>query len=205
MKRFERFFRTDPLTARLVKAIPPARVDEIALSLDKNEAAGLDFFAVDAQESFQLWLANELGIFDRPFIVKSYRIINEEIAPDKEDGEDVCEVTIKFAVGDKEELFVSDGNGPVNALDLCFKKGLLELFPEEKEAGNIMIADYEAAVFNKDVGSGAKTQVAIIFSDEKKRWKTIGCQENILFASYQAIHDAYLYPFFLKQISSRLP
>jgi 2-isopropylmalate synthase len=189
------------LTQRLIALISEKMQEKVVLSFEKNKAAGLDFAAVDAQSSLQLWLAAKIDLFNPPFIIKKYRIINEEIDKERE----VCEATISISAGDKKEIFVSDGIGPVNALDLCLKKGLLELFPAEIDIAKIKIKDYAATVFNKEAGSEAKTQVVITFSDGERLWKTAGCHENILFASCRAIQDAYLYPFFLKQISNRLP
>ena len=52
------------------------------------------------------------------------------------DGEPVTEATVKLRVGDEVEHHVSEGDGPVNALDAALRKALCRLLPHGSPSCN---------------------------------------------------------------------
>jgi 2-isopropylmalate synthase len=166
---------------------------------------GFDFAGTGAQASLYLWLAKFFNFFELPFSFESVSLFyREAYSIKKAAAEKTCEATMRIivpGVNAKKESFVSEGYGPINAFDLCLKKGLLFLLPEEKRLEQIKIVDYSVVDLDGLSGSAAKIRVAIAFSDGEKTWKTLNCHENMLAASAQAIRDGYCYPFFLKTMA----
>lgn len=120
------------------------------------------------------------------FILKSYRVSVEKTA----DGSIVSEATVKLDVNGKEEHTVSEGEGPVNALDNCLRKALIKFYPEIK---NVLLTDFKVRVINSDANTAAKVRVLIETKDKKQSWGTIGVSENIIDACWQALSDSVEY------------
>ncbi len=200
MKKLRNASRLNYLTHELIAMIPESRNGEFAAAFRANEKQGMDFMAANAQASLQLWLSFRLGLFNPTFRVVSWH----SLAGVDDRNRESCEVNIKLSVAGKTELYVSEGNGPVNALDRCFAKGLEDLFPD---LGHIVepikLVDYETVDLDKKNGSGARMQVSVYFSNGEIEWKTLGAHSNILIASCRAMYDAYLYPFFLDKMKAK--
>ncbi len=120
------------------------------------------------------------------FILKSYRVSVEKTS----DGSIVSEATVKLDVNGKEEHTVSEGEGPVNALDNCLRKALIKFYPEIK---NVLLTDFKVRVINSDANTAAKVRVLIETKDKKQSWGTIGVSENIIDACWQALSDSVEY------------
>ena len=120
------------------------------------------------------------------FILKGYRVSVEKNA----DGTIVSEATVKLDVNGKEEHTVSEGEGPVNALDNCLRKALIKFYPEIK---NVLLTDFKVRVINSDANTAAKVRVLIETKDKKHSWGTIGVSENIIDACWQALSDSVEY------------
>ena len=102
---------------------------------------------------------------------------------------------MKLRVGEKVEHTVSEGDGPINALDFALRKALLPHYPA---IAAVHLVDYKVRVINSKDETAAKVRVVI----ESRRAKadgvkelfgTIGVSENIIDASWQALVDAYEY------------
>ena len=93
-------------------------------------------------------------------------------------------------VGDVEENVVSEGTGPVHALDQAIKKALVRFFPEIDE---INLVDYKVRVLDVLHGTAAKVRVLIESCDKNESWNTIGVSHNVIEASWKAIVDSVLY------------
>lgn len=192
------FCEGNSLSRRLLEIISKDRLDEIAPFLKQTEEEGLNFETTGAQASFQLRLAYNFGLFEPPFFIIKRTVIDEEgtlITP-------ACSATIQIVVGEKKDIFVAEGNGPINALEICLKKGLISFFPKMPVITKIKLHDYTVTDIGKKDGSADKILVEIIFSDGEKQWKTIGCGNNSISAAWRAILDAYVYPFFLKALAA---
>ncbi len=116
----------------------------------------------------------------------------------KRDG-DPCstEAIVKLRVNDQLEHYVAEGDGPVNALDGALRKCLSGHYPQ---INDVHLTDYKVRVVNPTAESAAKVRVVSEFAVKTadgngvaRRFSTIGVNENIVDASWQAITDAFQY------------
>jgi 2-isopropylmalate synthase len=103
---------------------------------------------------------------------------------------------LKVAVGEEVEMTVSDGDGPVNALDKALRKALVAFYPEIR---TIKLIDYKVRVLEEKQGTSAKVRVLIETSDGQTTWGTVGVSTNIIEASLQALKDSLNYYLFNNQ------
>ena len=102
----------------------------------------------------------------------------------------ISEATVKLKVKGKLEYTVSEGDGPVNALDNALRKALLKIYPA---LSKMRLTDFKVRVLEEKRGTAAKVRVLIQSQDEKESWTTIGVSENIIEASYNALVDSIEY------------
>jgi len=100
------------------------------------------------------------------------------------------EATIKLRVGDVLEHTVSEGDGPVNALDGALRKALEGHYPRLKE---MQLVDYKVRVINARAGTAARVRVVIESKDRDDVWGTVGVSENVIEASWLALVDSFEY------------
>jgi 2-isopropylmalate synthase len=150
------------------------------------EARGYTFEAADA--SFELLLRNELVPGrDRYFSVESWRVIVERRA----DSDVVSEATVKVTAKGERVVATGEGNGPVNALDKALRIALEKIYPE---LATLELADYKVRILEGTHGTGAVTRVLVESGDGTGRsWNTVGVDENIIAASWQALEEAVTY------------
>jgi 2-isopropylmalate synthase len=154
----------------------------VADRVKQLEAEGHSFEAADA--SFELLLQDELnGEQRRYFTVESWRVISEQRA----DGCRTSEATVKlYALGERI-IATGEGNGPVNALDTALRLALGRIYPELEQ---IELTDYKVRILEGDHGTNSRTRVLLTSSDGEESWSTVGVDENIVGASWNAIEDA---------------
>jgi len=152
--------------------------------IKKMEYEGYQFEGAEA--SFKLLVSHFTKGLAEPFAVNGFRIIVDQMS----NGDFVSEATVKVGVGDEIEHTASEGNGPVNALDLAVKKALGRFFPEILE---IHLVDYKVRVLGSKDGTAAKVRVLIESTDGKSSWTTVGVSSNVIEASWLAIIDSLLY------------
>jgi 2-isopropylmalate synthase len=149
------------------------------------EAAGYSFEAAEA--SFELLLREEVeGERRRFFDLESYRVISE----DRPGGVHLSEATVKLHVKGERFVATGEGNGPVNALDRALRQALERLHPQ---LGAFELVDYKVRILEGAHGTGAVTRVLVRTSDGTREWDTVGVDENVISASWQALDDAYTY------------
>src|SRR5437588_11752913 len=148
------------------------------------ENAGYEFEAAEA--SFDLLVQKAAGLYRPKFERLAYRV-NIEAGLD---GRAVTEATVKVRVGDRTMHTVSEGDGPVNALDGAVRKALLPLYPRLAE---MHLADYKVRVVNARAETAARVRVVIEWRDGGAVWGTVGVSENIIEASWLALVDAVEY------------
>jgi 2-isopropylmalate synthase len=109
----------------------------------------------------------------------------------------VTEAIVKLSVGDTFEHNVADGDGPVNALDGALRKCLVRHYPQ---IDDVHLRDFRVRVVNPTAESAAKVRVNADFvvqggedGGESDYFATIGVNENIVDASWQALTDAFMY------------
>jgi len=148
------------------------------------ESEGFQFEAANA--SFDLLVKKVMGTFKPSFDLIKYYVTTEKRAT----GDLVTEATIKLKVADKVKHVVGEGDGPVNALDAALRKSLEDSYPIINE---IRLIDYKVRVVNARAGTAARVRVIIESRDKSDVWGTVGCSENIIEASWQALVDSVEY------------
>ena len=158
------------------------QLKDILIRVKEQEHIGYDYEG--AEGSLALLMRKVLGRVEPAFHLEAYHVSMRGDAL-----EHVCEATVKVRVGDKTAHTVSDGDGPVNALDQALRNALRGFYPVLKK---VKLTDYKVRILNSSRGSGtaAKTRVLIESTDGKERWYTVGVNENIIEASLQALLDS---------------
>jgi len=159
-------------------------VADILTTVKEMENQGFHFET--AEGSFQVLASRKLGLFSDRFEVLGYRVIQEKHAL----KESVSEATVKIKVGEEFTHQVSDGDGPVNALDAALRKALTPYFPF---LAQITLDDFKVRVLGSKVGTDAKVRVWATFGDELEQWNVAGVSENIIEASWLALLDGLNY------------
>jgi 2-isopropylmalate synthase len=155
-----------------------ARVQEL-------ENQGYQFEAANA--SFDLLIKKIMGTYKPCFELVKYHTNVEKYAT----GELVTEATVKLIRPDGiTEHVVGEGDGPVNALDAALRKSLVNFYPGIKD---VHLIDYKVRVVNAKAGTAARVRVIIESRDKSSIWGTVGCSENIIEASWQALADSVEY------------
>ncbi|RJL25069.1 citramalate synthase [Bailinhaonella thermotolerans] len=163
-----------------------AKLTELTDRVKEMEARGYTFEAADA--SFELLLRETVeGERRRHFDVESWRVIVER----RPDGELVSEATVKLHAKGERIIATGEGNGPVNALDKALRLALERLYPE---LASMELYDYKVRILELGrMGTGAVTRVLQGTTDGKAEWNTVGVDENIIEASWQALEQAVTY------------
>ena len=178
-----------------------AELDRIGLSVDKDdprvirlldevkdrEAIGYAYEAADA--SFELLARRMLGKVPHYFEVEKFDVNVEQRVNAKGERVTVSQAVVKIKVGDDILISVSEGIGPVNALDLALRK---DLGKYQSFITGLDLTDYRVRILN--AGTEAVTRVLIESTDESgEHWTTIGVSPNIIDASFQALMDSIIY------------
>jgi 2-isopropylmalate synthase len=148
------------------------------------EHGGYQFEAADG--SLELLLRRESGDYEALFRLESWRVIVEQRA----DGKVETEATIKIWLDGERYVRTAEGNGPVNALDAALREAIGEIHPHLKD---IELVNYKVRILDEDHGTGATTRVLIDASDGRDVWGSIGVNENIIAASWEALVDSLAY------------
>jgi 2-isopropylmalate synthase len=169
--------------------IKTSQVSDLVNQVKELEAQGYAYDAADA--SFEILAKRSLSTVPNFFELQSFRVLDEIKYDKKGKASMLAEVTVKIKVGDKTIMTVSEGNGPVNALDKALRKSLSKKYPSLK---NIRLTDYKVRILNPNQGTQAVTRVQIESADDKgNKWTTIGVSQNIVEASFGALRDSITY------------
>ena len=160
--------------------IKVSQVTDLVNKVKELEAQGYAYDAADA--SFEILAKKSLSSVPNFFDLISFRVLDEQ-------GK-TSEATIKIRIGNKTVMSVAEGNGPVNALDKALRKSLSKKYPSLK---NVQLTDYKVRILTPKAGTKAITRVQIESTDGKDKWTTIGVSENIVEASFRALHDSITY------------
>ena len=171
------------------------RIDKLIHDIKEKESLGWAFDSADA--SFELLARRLLNQVPNFFEIGRFRVMDERRF--NETGELVIEseATASIIINGKTYHEVALGNGPVNAVDVAFRKALTRVYPSLK---NIELIDYKVRILPSEqveAGTAAKTRVLIEFSDSKNiRWRTVGVSSNIIDASVMALSDGFYWCLF---------
>ncbi len=169
------------LDARIDRATSRRILDRV----QKLESEGYEFEAADA--SFQLLVRKVLGTHRQFFQLDGFRVIVEKRGGDPRP---ISEATVKLTVAGQTRLTVSEGDGPVHALDGALRAALNGVYPQLKD---IRLVDYKVRIVNPRAATAARTCVVIESTDGQDVWGTVGVSDNIIEASWQALSDSMEY------------
>jgi len=149
------------------------------------EYAGFQFEAADG--SFEMLVRRAAPGYKAPFEMIGFTVIVEEA-----NGAGMsAQAMVKLRVGDEVVHTAAEGAGPVNALDCAVRKGLLPHYPE---LADVRLVDYKVRIVDEHLGTAAKPRVILESARGSERWSTVGCSENIIEASWQALRDGLELP-----------
>ena len=157
---------------------------KILLKVQELENEGCQFETAEA--SFDILVKKELGAYKPSFELIKYHVDVER----NESGRMITEATVKLRVDGRIEHIVSEGDGPVNALDGALRKAMEVFYPNIK---GMSLADYKVRVVNTKAGTAARVRVVIQSRDAQDTWGTVGISENIIEASWLALVDSVEY------------
>lgn len=154
-----------------------------------RENAGYQYEAAEA--SFALLVRRLAGTFTPHFELVKYHVNTESRG-----GAPLTEATVKLLVndpvsGDQVEHRVAEGDGPINALDGALRRALADRFPELTQ---MSLVDYKVRVINSEAATAASVRVVIESRDaDGETWGTVGVDENVIQASWEALVDSIEY------------
>jgi 2-isopropylmalate synthase len=163
------------------------RLDALLSEVKEREAVGYSYEGADA--SFELLARRTLGHVPDYFTVESFHVTVERRFNAVGKQISVSEAVVKLLVGGERLLTVEEGNGPVNALDRALRK---DLGVYQDIIRDLELIDYKVRILNG--GTEAVTRVLIETRDDTgESWMTIGVSENVVDASFEALHDSIVY------------
>jgi 2-isopropylmalate synthase len=168
-------------------------MSKILNRVQELEHEGYEFEAAEA--SFDLLVKKTAGSYQARFERLAYRVNIETEGRDQPR----TEATVKVKVGDQMMHTVSEGDGPVNALDGALRKALQPVYPNLVA---MSLVDYKVRVVNARAGTAARVRVVIESRDGDDVWGTVGVSENIIEASWLALIDSFEYKLFKDEKSS---
>jgi 2-isopropylmalate synthase len=161
------------------------RISEILKTIKDLEARGAHYDVADG--SFQLLMKRLLGMHKKFFSLHGFHVNNIKRQGDTKTYADAI---VRILVGDKMEFSAAEGNGPVHALDQALRKALESFYPNVKQ---VRLTDFKVRVLEGTSGTGATVRVLIESSDGEEVWWTVGFNENVIQASWDALVDSIDY------------
>jgi len=163
------------------------RLDTVLRKVKERESVGYAYEGAGA--SFELLARRTLGSVPEYFKVEGFHVTVERRHNALGELVSVSEAVVKLHVGGERLLTVAEGNGPVNALDRALRK---DLGVYSEAIADLELIDFKVRILNG--GTGAVTRVLIESGDGSgDTWFTVGVSENIVDASFEALHDAIVY------------
>jgi 2-isopropylmalate synthase len=155
-------------------------VSHILAELKRREEKGYEYEAAEA--SFDLVIRRVLGLYQPLLELSNYHLENYKSAdtPAKTVGRLFVRVNGNVLMG------ASVGAGPVDTLNGALRDALLPLHPFLRK---LKLTDYRVRVLNPEKATAARVRVFITTSDGEQTWDTVGVDENIIEASWQALVD----------------
>jgi len=160
------------------------RGDEKALvaRIKDLENEGYQFEA--AEGSFELLVRRNDPQYAPPFEVQDVVVLSE-----RRHGHDMfIEATLKVRVEKDVRHVVSEGDGPVHALDRAMRKALGDRFPSLSE---MHLTDYKVRILDPQRAAASRTRVLLEATHGDDQWTTIGVGDNVIEASCTALADSF--------------
>ena len=163
------------------------KLDALISIVKEREASGYAYEGADA--SFELLARRTLGTIPDFFAVDGFRVMVERRFDSFGRVKTISEAVVKLVIDGEAHMSVAEGDGPVNALDLAFRK---DFGKYQNEIDDLVLSDFKVRILNG--GTEAITRVLIESTDSSGvRWWTVGVSENIIDASFQALMDSVIY------------
>jgi 2-isopropylmalate synthase len=152
--------------------------------LKDREEKGYEYEAAEA--SFDLLIRRALGQYTPLLELSNYHLENYKSGdtPAKTVGRLFVRVNGDVLMG------AAVGDGPVDTLNGAIRDALLPLHPFLQR---LKLTDYRVRVLNPERATAARVRVFITTSDGEESWDTVGVDENIIEASWQALIDGLEY------------
>jgi 2-isopropylmalate synthase len=157
------------------------RLDDTARRelLDRIKQMEFQGYELEAAEgTFELLVREALRPGQQLFEVVSYEVTTRSTG---------STATVTLKAQDGVHSATANGNGPVNALDLCLRQCLATLYPS---IADVKLTDYKVRVLDFKKGTAARVRVLVEWSDHRRSWSTVGVSENVVEASWFALVDA---------------
>jgi 2-isopropylmalate synthase len=182
------------------------QLNEVVDTLKRLEHEGYHFEVADG--SLELLMRKATGWQAQWFAIETWKVETlegrarwETASPETPDAVEVyTEATIKVHIKGERRITTAEGNGPVNALDAALRKALNGSFPALE---HLHLTDYKVRILDSNKGTGAITRVLIDSTDGHCTWTTIGVNENIIEASWQALLDSIHYALLLDEMRAQ--
>ncbi len=158
-----------------------ARATAVLEQVKTLEHEGFSFESAEASVHL-LVQRTELG-YTAPFRLLDFTVVVQR----RPSGEMIAEAMVKLDVDGVAMHTASDGNGPVNALDLAARKALCDRYPSINDTH---LMDFKVRVLDGHDGTGATVRVLIESGDDGDTWSTVGSSENLIEASWIALSDS---------------
>ena len=159
---------------------------EILKQVKELESKGYEFEGADA--SLELIMRKATGSYQSFFTTQAF---HTHINYSGDGAPMLSEATVKLELPNGDILHtVSEGDGPVDALNKALRKSLEPIYPELCE---VHLEDYKVRILDAQLATQARTRVLIESSDKDMSWDTVGVSENIISASYRALVDSIEY------------
>lgn len=153
-----------------------------------KEAEGYSY--QNAKASLELLIIRLLNGKKLPFTIKGYHVSLR--------GSDIfheSEAIVKVIVRGALLHRVSEGNGPISALDGALRLALEDSFPQ---LGRARLVDYSVQLVGGKVGVDSRTSVLVASSNGQDTWWTVGVSQNVVEASLLALADGMEYALMCK-------
>ena len=156
-------------------------VEDLTRLLKQKENDGYEYEAAEA--SFDLLIRKALESY-RPLVsLRNYHLESYKTAdtPSKTVGR------VFLQLDQREIMGAAVCVGPVDTLDHALRDALAPVCPWLDQ---ITLTDYRVRVLNPESGAAAKVRVFVSYTDHTRSWDTVGVNENIVEASWEALIDA---------------
>ncbi|HYT05690.1 MAG TPA: citramalate synthase [Gemmatimonadales bacterium] len=181
--------RAEALGAEVAAGVPEG---EVLQRIKDLEHAGLQFEAADG--SFEMLVRRAAPDYRPAFELLGFTVVVEE----RNGGGIQAQAMVQLRVGAEVMHTAAEGAGPVNALDRAVRKALLPHYPE---LADVHLVDYKVRIVDEHLGTAAKPRVVVESACGAERWSTMGCSENIIEASWQALRDSLELPLVRRRAS----
>jgi 2-isopropylmalate synthase len=162
----------------------PDLAPRILARIKELEHQGYHFEVADG--SFSILLEREAGVHEPVFVLESFRVITER----DDTGKVITEATIRLHLGGERLVATAEGNGPVNALDKALRQALGGRIPE---IDRISLVNFKVRILDEGHGTEATTRVLIDSTDGTSTWSTMGVNQNVIAAAWDALVDSFDY------------